>query len=49
MLARSGRMEYDRVLFFSGIMVAVLGITLDRFTRPAEEHKEEGEIADPAG
>jgi uncharacterized membrane protein len=31
------------------ILVAVLGIALDRFGRPAEEHNEEGETADPAG
>jgi uncharacterized membrane protein len=34
---------------FFWIMVALLGIALDRFGRPADEHNEEGETADPAG
>ncbi len=33
---------------FFWILVAVLGIALDRFGRPAGEHNEEGETADPA-
>ncbi len=31
------------------IMIAVLGLALDRFARPAEEQEEEGETAGPAG
>jgi hypothetical protein len=27
----------------------VLGLALDRFARPADEHNDEGESADPAG
>ncbi|HEX9352894.1 MAG TPA: TMEM175 family protein, partial [Streptosporangiaceae bacterium] len=31
------------------ILIAVLGMALHRFARPAEEQEEEGETADPAG
>ena len=30
------------------ILIAVLGMALDRFARPAQEQEEEGETADPA-
>ena len=31
------------------ILIAALGLALDRFARPAEEQEEEGETTDPAG
>ena len=34
---------------FFWILVGVLGLALDRFARPADEHNDEGESADPAG
>ena len=31
------------------ILIAVLGLALDRFARPAQEQEEEGETAGPGG